>query len=157
VKRAGKKSVTKSKPRPTGKTAPQVRKSTGTRLTKPKLLQAVAEFKGNLAVIAQNLNVTRQTIYNHIHGDEEIGQAVEAAREAATDFVENSLYAKALRGDTTAMIFWLKCRGRDRGWIEHRDYVPPSAETPEETAFREAAEKIYKQGARKLRLDEDKD
>lgn len=132
------------------------RKSTAPRVTRDGLLSMIEKHQGNLAAIAKDLNVTRQTVYNHINSDPDLSVALRDSRERATDFVENALYAKALKGDTTAMIFWLKCMGRDRGWIEQRDYAPPPAESDDDRAFREAAERIYTEldKGRKLRLDE---
>jgi len=43
------------------------------------------------------------------------------AREKMIDNVESKLYSKALDGDTTAMIFFLKTQGKGRGYVERQE------------------------------------
>ena len=46
-------------------------------------------------------------------------QDFEEYREALLDEAEMCLRAKIRRGDTSAMIFFLKCVGKQRGYIEY--------------------------------------
>ena len=47
--------------------------------------------------------------------NKEFSEALKAERDSADDMVESSLFKKALSGDTTACIFWLKNR-RSKQW-----------------------------------------
>lgn len=53
----------------------------------------------------------------------ELREVLKAGKDEADMLVENALYNKAVGGDTTAMIFWLKNRNpirwRDKQELEH--------------------------------------
>jgi hypothetical protein len=52
--------------------------------------------------------ISRQTAYRWQHNDLEFAAQWDQALENAVDVVENSLYQKAVSGDTICMIFYLK-------------------------------------------------
>ena len=79
----------------------------------------IVELRGNVAAVARKLKVTRKTIYEHINADPELQALLEDSREAMLDDAENTLYEEALKGNTTALIFFLKTKGRKRGYTEH--------------------------------------
>ncbi|KRL27332.1 small terminase subunit [Limosilactobacillus frumenti DSM 13145] len=64
--------------------------------------------------IADNIGINRRTLdkwkvkYGHI------GRALKVGHEAANYAVESKLLKKAMSGNTTAMIFWLKNNWRDK-------------------------------------------
>ena len=60
--------------------------------------------------IADNLGVSRSTLYNWKAENKALDAALRAGRDVADRNVENALYQEALKGNTTAMIFWLKNR-----------------------------------------------
>lgn len=45
-------------------------------------------------------------------------RAIYILRESLLDYTEDQLMKKVKEGHVTAMIFWLKCQGKHRGWIE---------------------------------------
>ncbi len=82
----------------------------------------IAETKGNVAVIARKLGVSRGTIWNRCTESPTLMQALEDARESMIDNAESMLYKKVLSGeDTTALIFFLKTQGRKRGYVERQE------------------------------------
>ena len=64
--------------------------------------------------IAQNIGITRSTLYEWKNKYSDFSDALKKSKEYCDIQVENALYKKALMGDTTAMIFWLKNRQSDR-------------------------------------------
>lgn len=79
----------------------------------------IAETKGNVSVIARRLGVSRGTVWNRCLESPRLMQALEDARESMIDNAESVLYKKVLAGeDTTALIFFLKTQGRNRGYVE---------------------------------------
>jgi hypothetical protein len=73
--------------------------------------------------IAAAVGVSRSTLALWKVRHSEFSDALKAWKDEADDGVEHSLYRKALGGDTTAMIFWLKNRRqqqwRDKQEVEH--------------------------------------
>lgn len=70
--------------------------------------------------IAADLSVSRSTLALWKARHPEFSDALTAWKGEADDAVELSLYRKALTGDTTACIFWLKNR-RARDWRDKHD------------------------------------
>lgn len=60
--------------------------------------------------IAENMGIKVQTLYVWKNKFVELNDALKETKEICDRCVENALYQKALQGDTTAMIFWLKNR-----------------------------------------------
>ena len=70
--------------------------------------------------IAHNIGINVATLYKWKNVHSEIGNALKKSKEVADRAVENALYKKALSGDTTAIIFWLKNR-RPNDWRDKRE------------------------------------
>jgi AcrR family transcriptional regulator len=91
------------------------------KLTVDKVKGLIDEMMGNVSMVARTLNVSRTTLYNYINSHATVKQALDEAREKMIDNVESKLYSKALDGDTTAMIFFLKTQGKLRGYVERQE------------------------------------
>lgn len=74
--------------------------------------------------IAKNMGVNPATLYRYKQNHSEICNALKKGKEIVDFEVENALLNKALEGDTTAQIFWLKNR-RPNKW---RDKPEDSAD-----------------------------
>lgn len=64
--------------------------------------------------IAHNCGITATTLYDWKNRFTEISEALKRGKEVVDYQVENALLNKALGGDTTAQIFWLKNRKPDK-------------------------------------------
>jgi hypothetical protein len=73
--------------------------------------------------IAERLGIAYSTFKEWKDKYEEFSAALKRDRGVVDDHVESSLYKKAMEGDTTACIFWLKNRRpkewRDKQELEH--------------------------------------
>lgn len=65
--------------------------------------------------IASNCGVTATTLYDWKNRFPEISEALKKGKEVVDYEVENALLKKAMGGDVTASIFWLKNR-RSKRW-----------------------------------------
>ena len=79
---------------------------------------ALTRWEGNISAASQDLNCARTTLYRKIKESEKLQGLVNDLRESRVDRVEDLLMARMENGDTTAMIFFLKTQGRDRGYVE---------------------------------------
>ena len=76
---------------------------------------------GNVSESCSIAGISRQIFYNWMDKDPEFAEAVEEVNEANVDFVESALLQKINDGDTTTIIFYLKTKGKSRGYVEkHR-------------------------------------
>lgn len=79
--------------------------------------------------IAHNVGISRETLSQWKKRFSDISDTLKKGKEVVDYAVENALLDKALRGDTTAQIFWLKNRRPDK-W---RDKVEPGGHADEVT------------------------
>ena len=70
--------------------------------------------------IAHNIGINTATLYDWKKKYSNISNALKKGKEVVDFAVENALLKKALAGDVTAMIFWLKNRRRDK-WRDRYD------------------------------------
>lgn len=64
--------------------------------------------------LAEKIGITATTLYDWKNKFPEISEALKKGKEVVDYEVENALLNKALGGDTTAQIFWLKNRRPDK-------------------------------------------
>lgn len=64
--------------------------------------------------MAKNMDISRRTYYNWQAKFPEIKKVTTLGHEHANFMVENALFKKAINGNVTAMIFWLKNNMRER-------------------------------------------
>jgi len=84
-----------------------------------------------LMAACKRAEVPRRTFYNWYENDAEFRAAVDEIAETQTDYVEGQLLQLIKAGDTTATIFYLRTRGKSRGWTDKTekpvDELPPPA------------------------------
>jgi hypothetical protein len=83
------------------------------------LLQGWARDGLTDAQIAHNIGINVKTLYAWKKEHSNICNALKKGKEVVDFAVENALLKKALAGDTTAMIFWLKNRKPDKWRDRH--------------------------------------
>lgn len=78
-------------------------------------------FKDGKAIISYACDMTgisRQTYYNWYKSDPKFKTACDDIQEGVVDIVESKLLSKINDEDTTAIIFYLKTKGKHRGYVE---------------------------------------
>ena len=89
-----------------------------TQLKKKAFIANMTSTLGNITSSCMAAGISRQTYYNWMRDDLEFKQSVEDVIEESIDFVESSLMERIKEGDTTATIFYLKTKGKSRGYVE---------------------------------------
>ena len=100
---------------------PKTKGSGKEKYTQKRVIEAIMEAKGILAVAVRKLGCTRQTVYNYIKKYPGVKDFYDEANESNIDFVENKLMLAINDGNITAMIFFLKTKGKARGYVERRE------------------------------------
>ena len=94
--------------------------------SKGKFLEALAAAAGIVLTACESVNVSRSTYYRWYKEDAAFAERVDEISEEQLDFVEGKLLKSIKVGDTTAIIFYLKTKGKKRGYSEKQ---PPKEET----------------------------
>ena len=81
-------------------------------------LNNLKEAGGVICVACEATGISRSTYYVWYNQDPEFRERVEEVMEAQIDYVESKLMNLINAGDTTATIFYLKTKGRRRGWSD---------------------------------------
>lgn len=85
---------------------------------KQKFLEALNSSYGIIAEACEAMNMSRSTFYRWCKSDEAFKEQVDDVTETQIDYVESKLIKNISAGDTTAIIFYLKTKGKKRGWTE---------------------------------------
>jgi len=101
------------------KQATHLQKSTA--LKKKAMLAALVKALGNISVACKETGVCRQSHYDWMKLDPEYAKGVGAIDEASIDFAELALMRQIKNDNTTATIFYLKTKGKGRGYIERQE------------------------------------
>ena len=88
------------------------------RFTVAQVEKAIKESKGFLSIAAEKLGCTYQTVSNYINRHPTLQAVMDAINEKQLDLSENKLISQINEGNTTAIIFHLKCKGKKRGYVE---------------------------------------
>ena len=92
-----------------------------TEATKEVLLDALQHHLGIVTGACKAVGIHRSTFYDWYNSDPEFKEAVDDIDNIALDFAESKLHRKIDKGDTSAIIFYLKTRGKKRGYVEKQE------------------------------------
>lgn len=85
---------------------------------KQTFLSVFEKKAANVSAAAAACNITRRTFYYWKENDPEFAEKVKEIEDSLLDFAESKLLEKVQEGDLTAIIFTLKTKGKDRGYVE---------------------------------------
>lgn len=88
---------------------------------KKDMLEALERALGIVTTACERANIARQTHYNWMKSDTEYKDAVNLIHERTLDFAESSLHKAIRDGNVAAVIFYLKTRGKARGYVERQE------------------------------------
>ena len=80
--------------------------------------KALTVSRGLKGPAAQGLGVTWQAVHNRIKKSERLQKHLKQIREDSLDYVEGKLFENIDEGNTSSIIFYLKCQGKGRGYVE---------------------------------------
>lgn len=87
-----------------------------------QLINALKKIHGNVSEAAKFLGCSRRVFYDRFDKEPERWQEIRnKIREEQTDFVENVLMKNIKAGATAETLFYLKCQGKKRGYVESQE------------------------------------
>jgi hypothetical protein len=87
---------------------------------KKAMIQALEKSLGIVTSACKVVGIARQTHYNWME-DQEYKAAVEELGDVALDFAESKLHKLIDSGNPAATIFYLKTKGKERGYVERQE------------------------------------
>lgn len=85
---------------------------------KRAMIKALEKSLGIVTTAAKNVGIDRSTHYLWLQQDELYKEQVESISDMALDFAESKLHQQIGEGAIPSTIFYLKTKGRRRGYIE---------------------------------------
>lgn len=76
---------------------------------------------GNVSATCRAVNIGRTQFYQWKKDDKEFAAAIDNVTDFCIDKVEDALMGQIEKGDTTAIIFYLKTIGKKRGYVERSE------------------------------------
>jgi hypothetical protein len=89
-----------------------------TKIKKKELLLALEKTMGVVTPACKMVGISRMAFYKYLNKDQDFKKRVEEITEVAKDFAETKLYTLIANGSESAVFFYLKCKAKDRGYIE---------------------------------------
>ena len=99
-------------------------------IKKESILEALEKSLGVVTMACKSADVPRSTYYKWLKEDEEFSKAVKDIENIALDFGESQLHKQIGDGNTSATIFFLKTKGKKRGYIERSELDLTSGDEP---------------------------
>lgn len=85
---------------------------------KKAIIEALEKSLGVVTTACKKVGIGRTQYYNWLKDDEAFAKEVDDIQDIALDFAESQLHKQIGDGNTTATIFYLKTKGKKRGYIE---------------------------------------
>ena len=90
---------------------------------KKAVLIALEKTFGVVTTACKNAQIGRTQFYQWIKDDQEFAKQVTEIQEVALDMAESQLHKQILEGSTSATIFYLKTKGKKRGYVERQEFT----------------------------------
>lgn len=87
---------------------------------KKATLDALEKSLGVVTQAVRQVGIARSTFYEWMK-DEDFRKEVDNIQDIALDFAESQLHKQIQDGNTSATIFYLKTKGKKRGYIERQE------------------------------------
>jgi hypothetical protein len=131
------------------------------------LRKAIESKAGIVSAVAEALGVDVRTVQRWKQGSQKVFRMFEDVLVARLDLAESTIIKAIRRDNITAAIFYLKCHGKHRGWVERHEITGkdggPIGPSVEEQVLRSLSDEeirqlseIMEKAADRLRPEEGK-
>tara|TARA_R100001440_G_scaffold16711_1_gene28271 strand:- start:17494 stop:17853 length:360 start_codon:yes stop_codon:yes gene_type:complete len=88
---------------------------------KKALIEALEKSLGIVTTACKQVGIGRTTFYNYYNDDQEFKHQVDDIANMSLDFAESKLLEQIKDNSTAATIFYLKTKGKKRGYVERQE------------------------------------
>jgi len=92
-----------------------------TNIKKAAMIEALEKAMGIVTTACKQVGINRTTHYEWYNTDESYKAQVDSLQDMVLDFAESKLHQSIQNGSDTATIFFLKTKGKKRGYIERTE------------------------------------
>jgi len=85
------------------------------------MLEALEKSLGVVTSACKNVGIARSTHYLWLDTDPEYKKSVDDISNVALDYAESKLHSQITKENPTAIIFYLKTKGKKRGYVERQE------------------------------------
>ena len=85
------------------------------------MIEALEKSLGIVTTACKQTGIARSTHYDWMQKDENYKAAVDGIADIALDFAESQLHKQIQSGEVSSTIFYLKTKGKRRGYIERQE------------------------------------
>ncbi|MEK0436041.1 MAG: hypothetical protein RLZZ530_1 [Pseudomonadota bacterium] len=90
-------------------------------IQKRAMIEALEKALGVVTTACKSVGISRSTHYLWMENDPEYQKLVIDLQDVALDFAESRLFKSIEGGSDTATIFYLKTKGKRRGYVERQE------------------------------------
>ena len=94
---------------------------TNTDIQKRSMIEALEKSLGIVTTACKSVGISRETHYRWMRDDEKYKEEVNGIADIALDFAESQLHKQIKDGEVSSTIFYLKTKGKKRGYIERTE------------------------------------
>lgn len=98
-------------------------------ITKKAMLEALEKSLGVVTSACKSVGISRETHYRWMREDSSYKDSVDDLANVALDFAESQLHQQIKGGNPTATIFYLKTKGKNRGYVERQEIAHEGLKT----------------------------
>ena len=98
-------------------------------ITKKAMLEALEKSLGVVTSACKSVGISRETHYRWMREDSNYKDSVDDLANVALDFAESQLHQQIKGGNPTAAIFYLKTKGKNRGYVERQEIAHEGLKT----------------------------
>lgn len=109
---------------------------------KTKFLENFKLSFGNISIACEASNITRQTYYNWMKKDGDFARECKDIEERNLDFAEMKLINAIREGKTAELLFYLKTKGKSRGYVERQEITGAQGQKLFEVVIVDKAEQL---------------
>jgi hypothetical protein len=93
------------------------------RYTIAEIAEALKETKGFRSAAARRLGCATSTVTNYINRYKKLQVLAYELKEEMLDIAESKLLANIEAGKESSIFFFLKCQGKERGYVERQEFT----------------------------------
>lgn len=95
---------------------------------KKAMIEALERSLGVVTTACKNVGISRETHYRWMREDDQYKKDVIELENVALDYAETQLHKQIKDGNTSATIFYLKTKGKNRGYVERTEITGADTE-----------------------------